>query len=206
MLSKFTCIALTAACIVANVSAFAPVHSNQVKAFGVSLRASDGDGDDEGPVDPFDAYEMGKTTTCAIRVNTPGGGEPAKEGDAMTVAYRGRVMKTGMLFHETDLFLFKLGGENVMPGFSQGLIGVKEGSSITVKIPSELAYGSKGDRSGKIPPYSDLEFDLDVTEIKTGIAGELKLFGEVRAFGITACLAALAFTQYIEKAFSIKSL
>ena len=165
-----------------------------MKTSNVALRSSTG----EDAIDPFDAYTPG-ATKVAIRETASGSGEPSNEGDVLSVSYKGRLFNTGVPFHETELFKFKLGGDSVMPGFTKGLVGAKEGSKRTIRIPPSLAYGEKG-KKGSIPPNSDLEFDVEITKVSRGFAGELELFGVNRALGITACVAVMAFTPMVEKA------
>ena len=172
----------------------------QTCAFVSTMRTSSNFGlrsVEEDVIDPFDAYVTG-ATEVAFRETCNGAGEPSNEGDVLCVAYKGRLFNTGVQFHETELFKFKIGGENVMPGFTQGMIGAKEGSKRTIRVPAALAYGSKGKR-GKIPPNSDLEFDVEITKVSRGVMGELELFGVSRAIGTAACVAVMAFTPMVEK-------
>jgi FKBP-type peptidyl-prolyl cis-trans isomerase len=58
-----------------------------------------------------------------------------------------------------------LGAGGVIPGFDQGLVGMKVGGKRTVTIPPDLAYGSSG-QGDKIPPNATLVFELELVSIK----------------------------------------
>jgi peptidylprolyl isomerase len=81
-----------------------------------------------------------------------GSGIPAKPGRAVTVSYVGVNYKTGEEFDsywhkEGEPFNFTLGTGEVIPGWDQGLEGMKAGGLRKLIIPPQLAYGSKG-----VPP------------------------------------------------------
>ena len=52
----------------------------------------------------------------------------------------------------------------VIPGWTEGLLLMSEGSRYLLYIPSDLAYGTDGIQS-IIPPYSTLIFDVELLEI-----------------------------------------
>ena len=60
--------------------------------------------------------------------------------------------------------VFKVGTGNVIPGWDQGVPGMKVGGTRRLVIPSDLAYGENG--SGSIPANADLVFVVKVLEIK----------------------------------------
>lgn len=60
-------------------------------------------------------------------------------------------------------FQFVLGNREVIPGWDQGIPGMRVGGSRTLLIPSALSYGSRG--QGDIPPNSALVFDVDLISI-----------------------------------------
>ncbi|TXI90532.1 MAG: FKBP-type peptidyl-prolyl cis-trans isomerase [Burkholderiaceae bacterium] len=63
-------------------------------------------------------------------------------------------------------FSFTLGAREVIPGWDQGVAGMKEGGKRTLIIPAVMAYGSRGVGNGLIPPNSDLVFDVQLIKVK----------------------------------------
>ncbi len=129
--------------------------------------------------DPFDNYRPG--SQLAWKDTKVGIGESVEEGDVLTVAYTGYLWRNGQEFGTNKALTFKLGEGKVMPGFDEGVRGIKEGGRRRIRVPPELAYKDKGAGNGKIPPNSDLEFDVEVTSVARGpIAGTLALVGQNR--------------------------
>lgn len=61
-------------------------------------------------------------------------------------------------------FNFKLGAGQVIPGWDEGVQGMKVGGKRTLVVPAALGYGSNG--IGPIPPNSNLIFDVELLEVK----------------------------------------
>jgi FKBP-type peptidyl-prolyl cis-trans isomerase FkpA len=59
---------------------------------------------------------------------------------------------------------FVVGATNIIPGFSQGVNGMKVGGKRTVVIPASLAYGAAGSPP-VIPGNADLVFDLELVKV-----------------------------------------
>jgi FKBP-type peptidyl-prolyl cis-trans isomerase FkpA len=59
---------------------------------------------------------------------------------------------------------FVIGATNIIPGFSQGVNGMKVGGKRTVIVPSSLAYGAAGSPP-VIPGNADLVFDLELVKV-----------------------------------------
>lgn len=102
-----------------------------------------------------------------IEDTQPGTGAAAKDGDQITVNYTGK-LQDGTVF-DTSVgktpFEFTLGGGQVIPGWDQGLLGMKVGGKRTLTIPPSLAYGEQGAGS-TIPPNATLIFDVELISIK----------------------------------------
>jgi peptidylprolyl isomerase len=94
-----------------------------------------------------------------------GTGEEAKAGDQVTVNYVGVLYKGGKVFDASwkrdETFPFTLGKGQVIPGWDQGVAGMKVGGRRELIIPSALAYGAKGSPP-TIPPNAPLVFVVDL--------------------------------------------
>lgn len=97
-----------------------------------------------------------------------GKGKRAKSGDVVSVQYVGVVFKSGKQFDASwqgskpgQAFQFPLGGGQVIPGWDQGVPGMREGGRRKLIIPPDLAYGAQG-FPPDIPPNAALIFDIDL--------------------------------------------
>jgi len=94
-----------------------------------------------------------------------GTGPEAKNGQTITVNYVGVLYKGGKEFDASwkrkEPFSFQLGKGAVIPGWDQGIPGMKVGGRRELIIPAELAYGARGSGSA-IPPNSPLVFVVDL--------------------------------------------
>lgn len=88
-------------------------------------------------------------------------------GDMVQVHYTGRLLENGEKFDSSydrgQPISFKLGTGRVIEGWDQGIVGMCVGEERTLKIPSNLAYGSNG-IPGVIPPAADLVFDVKLVK------------------------------------------
>jgi FKBP-type peptidyl-prolyl cis-trans isomerase len=57
-----------------------------------------------------------------------------------------------------------LGEGQVIPGWEEGLLMMKEGGKAQLIIPSDLAYG-QSQPNYPIPPYATLVFDVELIEV-----------------------------------------
>lgn len=67
----------------------------------------------------------------------------AKQGDTVTVHYRGR-LQDGTEFDvsfDGEPLQLTIGGGQVIPGFEEALVGMKPGDSKTTELPAEKAFG-----------------------------------------------------------------
>jgi len=97
-----------------------------------------------------------------------GSGAAAKAGDKITVQYVGVNYKNGNEFDSSwsrnEPFSFKLGTGEVIPGWDQGIEGMKAGGRRELIIPPELAYGEAGVPPA-IGPNETLVFVIDLLEV-----------------------------------------
>ncbi|MBP7689414.1 MAG: FKBP-type peptidyl-prolyl cis-trans isomerase [Thermoflexales bacterium] len=110
--------------------------------------------------------ELIEVPKVKIEDTQPGTGAAAKDGDQITVDYTGK-LQDGTVF-DTSVgktpFQFTLGAGQVIPGWDQGLLGMKVGGKRTLTIPPSLAYGEQG-AGGVIPPNATLIFDVELISI-----------------------------------------
>ena len=95
-----------------------------------------------------------------------GDGDVVEAGDTITVHYVGVLSADGTEFDSSydrgQPFELVIGVGQVIPGWDQGLIGMREGGRRRLDIPSDLAYGDQG--GGPIPPGAALTFVVDVIQ------------------------------------------
>jgi peptidylprolyl isomerase len=103
-----------------------------------------------------------------VREIEEGSGEEAKSGSEVTVQYVGVDYKNGKEFDSSwsrsEPFTFTLGESQVIPGWEQGVEGMKVGGRRELIIPPELAYGETGSPPA-IGPNETLVFVIDLLEV-----------------------------------------
>lgn len=97
-----------------------------------------------------------------------GTGAEAVPGDTVSVHYTGW-LEDGTKFDSSldrgEPIEFPLGVGYVIPGWDQGLVGMKEGGRRRLTIPSHLAYGANG-AGGVIPPFATLVFEVNLIRVQ----------------------------------------
>ena len=100
-----------------------------------------------------------------------GTGAEAATGKTVTMNYTGwlydstQPLQRGAQFDSsigTTPFSFRLGANQVIKGWEQGVPGMKVGGMRQLVIPPSLAYG--GTRQGKIPPNATLIFEITLLD------------------------------------------
>ena len=103
-----------------------------------------------------------------------GKGPEAKAGQTVSVNYTGWLYDSsakdnkGKQFDSSigrGPFSFPLGAGRVIPGWDQGVAGMKVGGKRTLIIPPSLGYGSRG-AGGVIPPNATLVFDVELLGVQ----------------------------------------
>jgi FKBP-type peptidyl-prolyl cis-trans isomerase len=104
-----------------------------------------------------------------VRDVVVGTGAEVVPGAQVEVKYVGAFYETGEEFDSSwsrgpdETLPFVAGGGNLIPGFDQGVLGMKEGGRREIVIPSDLGYGPQG--TGGIPGGSTLVFVIDVVTV-----------------------------------------
>ncbi|TAH51055.1 MAG: FKBP-type peptidyl-prolyl cis-trans isomerase [Chloroflexota bacterium] len=96
----------------------------------------------------------------------PGTGAEAKAGSTVSVDYTG-YLTDGTKFDSSiggKPIVFPLGAGAVIPGWDEGLQGMKVGEKRRLIIPPQLAYGAPG--RGPIPPNATLVFDVELMNVQ----------------------------------------
>ncbi len=156
-------------------------------AFIVKKAMDDKAEQDAGSAGAFDTERLPDIGTPLREETTPGGvvvkvfeegrGEPVQKGQAMDIAYTGYSAVSGAIFQRDVRRRLILEQGGVIPGWVEGLAGIKPFEKRRLLIPSEMGFGAN--QAGNLPPNSDLVFDvqwvkLDMKVIREGSGKEAK--------------------------------
>lgn len=96
-----------------------------------------------------------------------GNGATAAIGQEITVHYVG-YLQDGTRFDSSlerkQPLTFTLGSGQVIRGWDQGLVGMREGGRRKLTIPPEMGYGARG-VGGVIPPNATLVFEVTLLTV-----------------------------------------
>jgi FKBP-type peptidyl-prolyl cis-trans isomerase len=119
--------------------------------------------------------ETSSVTELIRQDDRVGTGAEAQSGRVVVVHYTGwlydaaRPDRKGAQFDSSRdrnvPFSFNLGAGEVIPGWDQGVAGMKVGGRRTLTIPPEMGYGARG-AGGVIPPNATLLFDVELLDVK----------------------------------------
>ncbi len=108
-------------------------------------------------------------TTLQVNDTKVGTGAIAAAGDTITVNYVG-ALTDGTVFDASEKhgqpFSFTLGAGQVIQGWDQGIVGMKEGGERILVIPASMGYGAHA--TGPIPANSALIFKVDLVKVQKG--------------------------------------
>lgn len=96
-----------------------------------------------------------------------GEGAEAARGDNVSVHYTG-TLENGDEFDSSeggDPFTVQIGSGQVIEGWEEGLVGMREGGTRELTIPPELGYGPDG-YPPLIPPDATLTFEIRMISVE----------------------------------------
>ncbi|ROT26503.1 FKBP-type peptidyl-prolyl cis-trans isomerase [Micromonospora sp. HM5-17] len=109
----------------------------------------------------------GELSTLEVTTLIEGTGPEVRRGQTIVVNYVGAYYGSGEEFDSSwrsgQPARFRIGVGDVIPGWDQGLVGVKVGSRVQLDIPTDLAYG-QNPRQGQ--PAGPLRFVVDVLDAR----------------------------------------
>jgi len=102
-----------------------------------------------------------------VRDLAPGSGEPVGPGKQVAIHYQGN-LPNGTQFDANGPadapFVFRLGAGEVVPGFDEGITGMRVGGRRQIVMPPALGYGSQA--NGPIPANSILVFTVELVSAR----------------------------------------
>jgi len=97
-----------------------------------------------------------------------GTGAEAAPGRTVLMHYRGRLpdgQRFDSSYERGRPIEFVLGQKMVIPGWEQGVIGMRVGGKRTLVIPPQLAYGAAG-QGAAVPPNATLIFEVELVQVR----------------------------------------
>ena len=140
----------------------AQYQEEQKKARDENAKASE-------PLDGYAAESFDGASVTALKVDTlvEGTGEVLKADSKISANYFGWT-SDGKIFDSSKksgtATPIEFGLDGVIAGWTEGLTGVKVGSTVKLTIPADKAYGASDDGSGN--PVGPLMFIVEVKELK----------------------------------------
>jgi len=110
-----------------------------------------------------------KRTVTGLRyiMHEPGKGEPAASGDQVHVFYKASLLN-GTVFNSCqppdEAFTFRIDRAMVIEAWDQAMKLMREGSKMTLIVPFELGYGTRGNPP-RVPRQATLVFEIEMIKI-----------------------------------------
>lgn len=97
-----------------------------------------------------------------------GDGAEARSGNTVDVQYTGWLADGTKFDSSRDRgkpYSFRIGAGMVIPGWDEGVAGMKVGGVRQLRVPPELAYGERG-YAGVIPGNATLLFEVELVAVR----------------------------------------
>ncbi|OWZ08286.1 hypothetical protein PHMEG_00019196 [Phytophthora megakarya] len=107
--------------------------------------------------------EVTTKSGLVIQDQRVGQGKLPMSGEMLTVKYRGKLGRDGLVFGK-GMLTTTYGTGSVIAGWEEGLGTMRPGGVRLLTIPPELGYGESG-KGDKIPPNSTLFFEVELVRI-----------------------------------------
>lgn len=148
--------------VVASFAVGAKATGTAVPLDDPALPKVTGDGADLAVVVPTTAAP----TQLVVKTLVQGAGPAVVAGQNITVQYLGVLWDGGKTFDSSwsrggKPVSFAIGAGKVIPGWDEGIVGVKTGSRVLLVLPSDKAYGDAG-QPPTIPAKATLVFVVDI--------------------------------------------
>ena len=118
-------------------------------------------------VDDLKATMQATPSGLYYKITETADGKKANAGDVVAVHYAGKLVdgtEFDSSFKRNEPIEIPIGVGQVIKGWDEGILLLKEGESATLLIPSELGYGANG-AGGVIPPNAWLIFDVQLVKV-----------------------------------------
>ena len=119
-------------------------------------------------VDDLKAGMQSTPSGLYYKITKATNGAAPQRGDEVAVHYAGKLVDGSEFdssFKRNQPIDIPIGVGQVIKGWDEGIMLLKEGETATLLIPSELGYGSAG-AGGVIPPNAWLIFDVELVSVK----------------------------------------
>lgn len=99
-----------------------------------------------------------------------GKGAMVEIGNTVVVHYRGAFLDSTVFdstYEKKEPFEFKFGDDDqVIPGLELAICQMRKGEKVKIIIPSQLAFGESGSSTGLVPPFTTVEYEIELVNLK----------------------------------------